>query len=464
MSGLKRDQKNRYQSPRHSVRQNIYWKAQRGRKHQETEQKDDNPGTEAAGYAAEVSGRTVSEHISRQIQKKRIKKEYARRKRQGQFQTVSEKIGAVLKTTFLYGKGFAVKNAHCMSYLIVSAVVLFGVIGLCSSCAAMFQGSTGAVLGTSYTAEDADIIGVNEDYNVLEEGLREEISHMEQTHPGYDEYTYELQEISHDPYELTAYLTVRFEDYERSEVQAELLQLFSRQYTLTLEEKSEIRTRDEVRTGYRTVIDPNTGLETMEEYQYVEEVAYEHRILCVKLLNKSLKAAILDRGLSFDQMERYGILMDTKGNRAYLFGGDIYANAGEVLEYDIPGEALTDCEFAALIREAERHLGKSYVWGGSTPQTGFDCSGFVCWVFNQMGKNVGRTTANGLLGKCDIIRPSEAKPGDLIFFQGTYHVSGASHVGIYVGNNMMIHCGNPISYASISSAYWQEHFLCFGRL
>ena len=125
---------------------------------------------------------------------------------------------------------------------------------------------------------------------------------------------------------------------------------------------------------------------------------------------------------------------------------------------------MTDSDFAELIREAEKYLGMAYVWGGSTPQTGFDCSGFVCWVLNQTGTDVGRTTANGLKSQCDIIRPEEVKPGDLIFFKGTYGVSGASHVGIYVGNNMMIHCGNPISYASISSAYWQEHFYCFGRI
>ena len=147
-----------------------------------------------------------------------------------------------------------------------------------------------------------------------------------------------------------------------------------------------------------------------------------------------------------------------------MFGDDIYANAGECLEYDIPGEALTDVEFAELIREAEKYLGMEYVWGGSTPQTGFDCSGFVCWVLNQTGTNVGRITADGLKNQCTIVRPEEAKPGDLIFFKGTYGIPGASHIGIYVGNNMMIHCGNPISYAQVSSAYWQEHFYCFGRI
>lgn len=172
-------------------------------------------------------------------------------------------------------------------------------------------------------------------------------------------------------------------------------------------------------------------------------------------------------GLTADQQERYEILLQTKGNRPDLFGDDIYANSsGEYLDYDIPGEALTDEKFANMIREAEKYLGMPYVWGGSSPATSFDCSGFVCWVINHCGNgwNVGRTTANGLMGSCDIIRASEAQPGDLIFFQGTYDTAGASHVGIYVGNGMMIHCGNPISYASVETNYWQSHFYCYGRI
>ena len=243
-----------------------------------------------------------------------------------------------------------------------------------------------------------------------------------------------------------------------------MLELYSNQYMIQLDEVIEIRTREEERTGYRIVLSEETGEEELEEYQYTVTVEYEYKILYVKLINTNLETVILNAGLSADQLERYNVLMETKGNRSYLFGDDIYANTGEYLEYDIPGEALTDTAFAALIREAEKYLGRGYVWGGSTPQTGFDCSGYVCWVLDQTGTGVGRTTANGLLGKCDVIHPSEARPGDLIFFQGTYNVSGASHVGIYVGNNMMIHCGNPISYANISSPYWQEHFYCFGRI
>lgn len=202
---------------------------------------------------------------------------------------------------------------------------------------------------------------------------------------------------------------------------------------------------------------------------YLSDVGYQKAldILNVKLRNKGLNSVISNSGLSEDDMERYRILLQTRGNRPDIFGNDIYATpGGEYTDYDIPGEALTDTRFANMIREAEKYLGYPYVWGGSSPSTSFDCSGFVSYVINHCGNgwSVGRLTANGLMGVCDIIPKSSAKPGDLIFFQGTYDTSGASHVGIYVGNGMMIHCGNPISYASIESNYWQQHFYCFGRI
>ena len=350
-----------------------------------------------------------------------------------------------------------------VSMFLVLVLLVVMIMGAFSSCSAMLQGGTGSVLGTSFTAADEDITGANADYQALEAALQQQIANMESTHPGYDEYRYQLDEINHNPYELTAYLTVLFEDYTRAEVQDALRALFERQYTLTLEEEVETRTRTETHT--RTVTDPETGDTSEEEYEV--EVEYDYYILNVTLKNNGLGAAIAASGLTEDQQERYEILLQTKGNRPYLFGDDIYANSsGEYLDYDIPGEALTDEKFANMIREAEKYLGMSYVWGGSTPSTGFDCSGFVCWVINNSGNgwNVGRTTANGLMSSCDIIRASEAQPGDLIFFQGTYDTAGASHVGIYVGNGMMIHCGNPISYASIETNYWQSHFYCYGRI
>lgn len=310
---------------------------------------------------------------------------------------------------------------------------------------------------TNYSKDISNLI--RESYGgklkVLEAALRNEINNIERTHSGYDEYRYDLDEINHNPYELAAYLTVKFEDYTRDEVQATLQWLFEQQYELTLTEVVEIRTRTTSST------DPETGETTTEEEDY------EYYILKVKLRNKGLDSVISNSGLSEDDMERYRILLQIRGNRQDIFGNDIYATpGGEYTDYDIPGEALTDTRFANMIREAEKYLGYPYVWGGSSPSTSFDCSGFVSWVINNCGNgwSVGRLTANGLMGVCDIIPRSSAKPGDLIFFQGTYDTSGASHVGIYVGNGMMIHCGNPISYASIETSYWQQHFYCFGRI
>ena len=456
-------EKSKYRNTKCKMNRNIYraGKIKSNFQTKDDQEKDISKETkDLIGVASEES----SSQISKQLQKIRIKKKYAKMKRAGHLDSVGERVMKALRKTFSYVKEYVKNNFHTVLLLVGGIIVLLGVLGMCSSCAAMFQSSTGAILGTSYTAEDEDIYEAENAYQRMEGNLRNDLEHIETTYAGYDEYRYELQEISHNPYELIAYLTVTYENFKIEDVQSELIELFSKQYCIQFEEVIEIRTREEERTGQRIVINEETGEEELEEYDYTVTVEYEYKILYVKLINISLGNAVLQSGLSDDQMERYQILMETKGNRAYLFGDDIYANEGECLEYDIPGEALTDVEFAELIREAEKYLGMEYVWGGSTPQTGFDCSGFVCWVLNQTGTNVGRTTANGLKSQCDIIRPEEAKPGDLIFFQGTYEISGASHVGIYVGNNMMIHCGNPISYAQVSSAYWQEHFYCFGRI
>ena len=230
----------------------------------------------------------------------------------------------------------------------------------------------------------------------------------------------------------------------------------------------EIRTRKETRVGYS--YNPITG--TGHTYTYQVTVQYEYKILNVTLLNRGVDYVARNSGLTDDQLQRYEVTLECRGNRDDLFAGIAFAtpdgagSSGEYQDYDIPGEALTDEKFRKMITEAEKYLGYPYVWGGSSPSTSFDCSGFVSWVINHCGNgwNVGRQTANGLMGKCDIIPKSEAKPGDLIFFQKTYNTSGASHVGIYVGNGMMIHCGSPISYASIETNYWRQHYYCMGRI
>ena len=401
----------------------------------------------------------TSNVLSRWKQKQAIKKQYfASRAGTGSAKSTAakgaEKVAQGTKALSEEITQMVATNKKTL--LILIAGLLFIVIsGTFSSCSAMFQGTTQMLLGTSFTAKKEDIIGANEDYKALEAALRSQIDNIERTHPGYDEYRYSLDEINHNPYELIAYLTLLFEDFTRDEVQETLQWLFDQQYQLTLEEEVEIR------TGTTTSTDPETGEETEETYEY------EYYILNVKLVNKGLGMVINNAGLSEDDMERYRVLLQTKGNYPDLFADDIYASGGgEYTDYDIPGEALTDTRFANMIREAEKYLGYPYVWGGSSPSTSFDCSGFVSWVINNCGNgwSVGRQTANGLMGVCSIIPRDEAKPGDLIFFQGTYDTAGASHVGIYVGNGMMIHCGNPISYASIETSYWQQHFYCFGRI
>ena len=413
-----------------------------------------------------------SNPLSRWQQKHNIKKEYAAaRAGKGGKATAkgAEKTAKGAKSLTQKITDFCVSHKTALLWILAIGLLFMVISGMFSSCSTMFQGGTQVVLGTSFTAEDEDILGADEDYTALENDLRSQVDNIESTHSGYDEYRYALDEIGHNPYELASYLTVVFEDYTREEVQATLQQLFEQQYELILEEEVEIRTRTETRTGTRTHTDPETGETWEEEYEYEVEVEYEYYILNVTLRNYGLGNVIRSSGLSADQLERYEVLLETLGNRSYLFGEDVSSapgGGGEYTDYDIPGEALTDTAFANMIREAEKYLGYPYVWGGSSPSTSFDCSGFVSWVINNCGNgwSVGRQTANGLKNLCAIIPPSEAKPGDLIFFQGTYGTSGASHVGIYVGNGMMIHCGDPISYASIETNYWQQHFYCFGRI
>ena len=418
-----------------------------------------------------------SNPISRWRQKQELKKRYMEAKASGRAGASASGAAKGGKKTAegtksVVDKGIEFVKEHPKAILIagVLGLLIMLIAGMFSSCTAMFAGSGNAVLGTSYTAEDADITGTDADYSALEAALNNQISNIESTHPGYDEYRYDLAEIGHNPYELASYLTVLFEDYTRAEVQSTLQSLFAQQYTLTLTPEVEIRTRTETRTGTTTSTDPVTGETTTSTYTYEVEVEYEYHILNVKLTNKGLGAVIQASGLTTEQADRYDVLMTTSGNRSELFGEDVYGVAGgEYTDYDIPGEALTDERFRRMITEAEKYLGYPYVWGGSSPSTSFDCSGFVSWVINHCGNgwNVGRLGAKGLKNICDIIPPDQAKPGDLIFFHHTYDApdpSDATHVGIYVGDGMMIHCGNPISYASTESNYWQSHFLCFGRI
>ncbi|MGL5435496.1 MAG: C40 family peptidase [Lachnospiraceae bacterium] len=407
----------------------------------------------------------ASNPVSRFWQKQQIKRSYAKEiKDAGK---TAKNTDSAVKTVAAKAKAAVQKTAsfvarHWKGLLIVVAVglLVFMMLGAVSSFSNLIVGGLNGILGTSYTAEDEDILGAEDDYTALETALRQQIDRIERDYPGYDEYRYNLSEIGHDPFELASYLTARYEDFTRAEIQAALRELFEKQYTLTIVETVEVRYRTE--TSSWTDDEGNTHTDTYE-------VAYDYYILTVTLSNKSI-STIANSDLNTDQLELYGVYMQTSGNKDYLFADHPYVSggtvAGEYTDYDIPGEALTDETFAALIREAEKYLGYPYVWGGSSPSTSFDCSGFVCYVLNNSGVyTIPRTTAQGIFNECTIIPRSEAQPGDIIFFTGTYASSGpVSHVGIYVGDGMMIHCGNPISYASIDSNYWSSHFYAIGRL
>ena len=369
---------------------------------------------------------------------------------------VIDKGRSVVSTAVNGIANFAKSNAHVLLIVGVFLLLLLLVMSAFSSCSILFSGTTQVSGQTIYTAEDRDIRGAETDYKKLEKELDKKIKRTPTDNPGYDEYRYHLDDIEHDPWQLTSFLTTLYDDYTRSEVQAKLKETFAKQYKLT--------TWVEVQTRYRTVvmIDIFTGI------PYTVQVPYEYRIFHTKLVNKGLEVVIREE-LNNDQWKRYEIFQDTLGGRPYLFNGGLPPGGSDGsgapgIDYQVPAEALTDEEFAAIYKEAQKYVGTSYVWGGSTPETGFDCSGYVCWVYNQNGYNVGRTTANGLWNKSQHISEAEAKPGDLVFFEGTYDTPGKSHVGIYLGNGMMVSAGDPIKYADIHSSYWQKYLSGFGRL
>ena len=369
---------------------------------------------------------------------------------------VIDKGRSVVSTAVNGIANFAKSNAHVLLIVGVFLLLLMLVMSAFSSCSILFSGTTQVSGQTIYTAEDRDIRGAETDYKKLEKELDKKIKRTPTDHPGYDEYRYHLDAIEHDPWQLTSFLTTLYDDYTRSEVQAKLKETFAKQYKLT--------TWVEVQTRYRTVvmIDIFTGI------PYTVQVPYEYRIFHTKLVNKGLEVVIREE-LNNDQWKRYEIFQDTLGGRPYLFNGGLPPGGSDGsgapgIDYTVPAEALTDEEFAAIYKEAQKYVGTPYVWGGSTPNTGFDCSGYVCWVYNQNGYDVGRTTANGLWNKSQHISEAEAKPGDLVFFEGTYDTPGKSHVGIYLGNGMMVSAGDPIKYANIHSSYWQKYLSGFGRL
>ena len=401
----------------------------------------------------------ASNPVSRYLQKKRIQRNYAKQVRQAgktAKDTAAAAQGAARRTKEAAKKSLVFIRRHSKVILLVVGIgacvgLLFG--GM-SSCSMMGGSGVGGVFLSSYLSEDADMLAAEAAYAEMEADLQYELDNYESLHPGYDEYRFDLDTIGHDPYVLISILSALHEGvFTADEVQSELQTLFDRQYTLTETVTVEVRYRTETRTD-------------SEGNEYDVEVPYNYYICTVTLENfdlSHLPVYLMDE----EQLSLYAAYMSTLGNRPDLFGTAEYPNASTLKEptyYDIPPEALEDETFAAMIAEAEKYLGYPYVWGGSSPSTSFDCSGFVSWVINHSGWSVGRQTAQGLYNLCTPVSSAQAKPGDLIFFVGTYDTAGVSHVGIYVGGGMMIHCGDPISYADVNTSYWQSHYFSFGRL
>lgn len=403
--------------------------------------------------------------LSHWRQKRAVKKRYAAAKRAGQF---TGSAGKAAENTVKVGRtavreskrAAAFVGRHSKGFLIIAAVFVVLALSLnaISSCSVLLEGGLSGVVISTYPSTDEAMLGAEAAYAAMEADLQNEAKNYETLHPGYDEYRYDIDEIGHDPYVLISLLTAwHGGEWTLDEVKDTLSMLFEKQYQLTQDVEVEVRYRTETDTW--TDAEGNTHTDTYE-------VPYNYYTCNVKLHNENLSHLPVFI-MSEEKVSMYAMYMSTLGNRSDLFPASAYPYASvkkEYTDYDIPPEALEDKQFAAMITEAEKYLGYPYVWGGSSPATSFDCSGFVSWVLNHSGWNVGRLGAQGLYNICTPASTSNAKPGDLVFFEHTYDTDGVSHVGIYVGDGMMIAAGDPISYISIKTSYWQSHLYGFGRL
>lgn len=401
----------------------------------------------------------VSNPISRLWQKQHIKREYAKAARaagRGAAGSAKTTASAARKAAEKGKQAASLVARHWKGALLIGGVglLLMLIMGGLQSCTAMFGSAGTGLAATSYLSEDSDMLGAEAAYAGMEADLQYELDHYETLHPGHDEYRFELDEIGHDPYVLTSILSALHNGvFTLEEVQGDLAMLFEQQYTLTERVEVEIR--------YRTVTHTDS-----DGNEYEEEVPYRYSICYVTLKNADLSHLPVYLMIE-KQLSLYAAYMQTLGNRQDLFPSGSYPNASTIKKptyYEIPPEALKDEAFAAMIAEADKYVGYPYVWGGSSPSTSFDCSGFISWVLNHSGWSVGRQTAQGLYNLCTPVTAEQAKPGDLVFFVGTYDTPGVSHVGLYVGNSVMLHCGDPISYTNLNSSYWQIHLFCYGRL
>lgn len=409
-------------------------------------------------------------NMNKHYQKQNIKKEYAAA-RKSDSQTASTATKKTGKKTREKAadkvKEFIAKNKKVFIWIGVGAMVLVLLAAGISSCTAMFTSTGSSVIASSYLSEDEAMLGAEEQYLQMEAELQDKLDNFESYYPGYDEYNFDLDDIEHDPYVLISILSALHEaEFTLDEIQRTLQMLFDKQYILTTEEIVEVRYRTETRVGSYTVTDPETGATSTEYYTYEVEVPYNYYIMNVTLENFNLSHVPVYI-MSQDQLSMYATYMSVVGNREDLFPSSEYVDkyiTDPPDEYEVNSAYLSDATFATLIEEAEKYLNYPYVWGGSNPSTSFDCSGFVSYVLTNSGLvNTGRLGAQGLYNVCTPVSRANAKPGDLVFFVGTYDTPGVSHVGIYVGDGVMLHCGDPIQYSSINTSYWQSHFYAFGR-
>ena len=394
--------------------------------------------------------------LSRYLQKQKIKRQYAKQVREAAKQGGKTAEKAVSSAGKLTEKVVAYAKEHPVGLLAAALclILLLSLQSCLSSMTTVGNGLVGAVAASTYPSEDADMLGAEAAYCAMEDELQDYLDSYQRTHD-YDEYHFDLDDIEHDPYVLISILTALREGaWTLEEVQGTLQMLFDRQYILT--EDVVVEQRYYLETDTWTDEDGNTHSDTYRVY-------YDYYICYVTLENFNLSHLPIYI-MGEDQLSRYALYMATLGNRPDLFPSSPYVEkyTSPPVEHDIPEAYLADETFAAILKEAEKYIGFPYVWGGSSPSTSFDCSGFVSYVYNQCGWSFGRLGAQGL---CNIsTRTSSPKPGDLVFFTGTYDTPGISHVGIYVGDGWMLHCGDPIGYANLNSSYWQSHFYAYGKL
>ena len=408
--------------------------------------------------------------MNKHYQKQNIKKEYAAARKSGSQSAAAATKSTGKKTSEKAAekiKEFVAKNKSVFIWVGVGLILLVMLTAGISSCSAMLSSSGTSIIASSYLSEDDAMLGAEEQYLQMEAELQDKLDNFESYYPGYDEYNFDLDDIEHDPYVLVSILSALHEaEFTLNEIQGTLQMLFDKQYILTTEEIVEVRYRTETRVGSYTTTDPNTGATTVHYYTYQVQVPYNYYIINVTLENFNLSHVPVYI-MSQDQLSMYATYMSVVGNREDLFPNSEYVDkyiTDPPDEYTVNSAYLADETFATLIEEAEKYLNYPYVWGGSNPSTSFDCSGFVSYVLTNSGLvNTGRLGAQGLYNVCTPVSRANAKPGDLIFFTGTYDTPGVSHVGIYVGDGVMLHCGDPIQYSSINTSYWQSHFYSFGR-